>query len=283
MKKSNWQALILIILSIGTLIVYKRWDSMVADTVSPEIRAEEGTPNVSVYEDRSALLQGVSATDDRDGDVTASLIVERVSLLNSDGEASVQYAAFDSSGNVTKYSRIIRYTDYEGPKFQLAAPLRFAAGSTFEVVDLVRATDILEGDISHRVRATSLSEKALSDAGLYEVMFRVTNSMGDTRELALTVELYPAGSFNSELYLEDYLIHLSRGARFDPERYLDSFRYATGRVDLSDGVPGDFHLNVEGNVDTGKPGVYEVTYTMNHTLGYQTYTGCTRLVVIVEE
>ena len=40
-----------------------------------------------------------------DGDVTASLVVERVNLTDSDGSISVSYAAFDSAGNVAKVKR----------------------------------------------------------------------------------------------------------------------------------------------------------------------------------
>lgn len=283
MKKSNWLALILIGLSIAALVGYKAWDRMAADKTAPEITVEEGTLEVSVHEDRSALLQGVSAVDRRDGDVTGSVIVEHVGLLNSDGEASVRYAACDSSGNVAKFSRTIRFSDYESPRFRLSAPLQFPERGSFEVVDLMGARDALDGDISHRVRATSLSENALSDAGTYDVQFRVTNSMGDTQEVVLTVELYPVGSYNAELYLEEYLVYLPVGARFNARSYLQSFRCAMGRVDLAGGVPDGYELDTAGNVDTNTPGVYEVKYTMNYTQGYQTYTGCTRLVVIVEE
>lgn len=283
MKKHNWLALLLIGMSVAALMGYKAWDRMATDTVSPVITVEEGTLEVSVYDDSAALMQGVSATDDRDGDVTDSLIVEHVGLLSSDGEAAVRYAAIDRSGNVAKFSRIIRYSDYQRPKFRLTAPLQFSAGSSFDVVDLMHATDALDGDISHRVRAMALSEKSLSDPGIYDVQFRVTNALGDTQELTLQVELFPTGTYNAELFLEEYLIYLAVGDKFDAKGYLDSFRYGSNRKDLSGGVPDEFLLNLAGNVNTGVPGVYEVKYTLNYTQGYQIYTGCTRLVVVVEE
>ena len=49
-------------------------------------------------DDKSALLAGVTASDNVDGDVTAFLVVERVNLTDSDGSISVSYAAFDSAG-----------------------------------------------------------------------------------------------------------------------------------------------------------------------------------------
>lgn len=283
MKKYNWLALLLMGASIASLIGYKFWDSAVTDSTPPEISVEEGVLQTSVLADRAALLQGVTARDDRDGDVTGSVVVESVGGVTGDGQATVWYAAFDHSGNVARLNRTIQYTDYERPRFTLKAPLLFSAGSSFDVVDLMGAWDALDGDITHRVRATSLSEQALSDAGSYEILFQVTNSMGDTRNLTLTAELYPSGSYNSELYLTDYLIYLPLGTRFDPEDYLHSFRYSVNQVDLTGRVPGGYDLDISGTVDVKTPGIYEVDYTLSCTLGNQTYTGRSRLAVIVEE
>lgn len=283
MKKSNWLALLLIALSVAALMGYHFWDRVRTDLVPPQITVAEDTLEVSVYQDNTALLEGVTARDNRDGDVSGTLIVEHVGLVNSEGDATVRYAAFDRSGNVAKISRNIRFTDYESPRFGLSAPLLYAAGSTFEVVDQVKARDVLEGDISHRVRAASLADKALSDAGVYEVQFRVTNSLGDTREIVLQTELYPVGAYNADLTLDEYLIYLSVGDRFDAGSYLKEFRHSAKRVGLSGGIPEGYELDVTGSVDTRTPGVYEVKYTMEYIQGNQTYTGASRLVVIVEE
>ena len=283
MKKYNWAALFLIGLSIAALMGYKVWDRMVTDAVPPEITVEEGTLEVSVYDDRTALLQGISARDNRDGDVTGSVIVESVGGITGDGQAVVRYAAFDQSGNVAKVSRIIQYTDYESPRFMLKAPLLFLASGGFDVMNVMTAQDILDGDITHRVRVTAMADQTLNEPGEYEVLFRVTNSMGDVQDLRLTAELYPVGAYNSNLELKEYLIYLPKGNTFAPGDYLDVFRYAASRVELDGSVPEGFQLETTGTVDTDTPGVYEVKYIFSCEQGYQTYVGCSRLVVIVEE
>lgn len=53
------------------------------------------------------LLEGVTAMDDRDGDVTDSLVVEKVSKM-ADGDVIVSYAAMDRAGNVVKKARSYR-------------------------------------------------------------------------------------------------------------------------------------------------------------------------------
>ena len=203
--------------------------------------------------------------------------------ITADGQATVWYAAFDRSGNVAKASRTVQYTDYEQPRFCLTGPLLFPAGSTFDVLDVMRADDLLDGNISHRVRATSLSEQALSGPGTYGVLFQVSNSLGDTCSLTLNAELYPTGSYNADLKLTDYLIYLPVGSSFDPEDYLLSFRHSVKPVELRRGVPEEYQLDITGTVDTDTPGVYEVDYVLSYESGTQIYVGRSRLAVVVEE
>lgn len=53
------------------------------------------------------LLEGVSAFDDVDGDVTDSVLVEKISET-ADGSVIVTYVALDSADNVAKRSRIYK-------------------------------------------------------------------------------------------------------------------------------------------------------------------------------
>ena len=57
--------------------------------------------------DQARLLEGVTAQDDRDGDVTGSLMVEKVSET-SNGNVIITYVAKDHSDNVGKASRTVR-------------------------------------------------------------------------------------------------------------------------------------------------------------------------------
>ena len=71
-----------------------------------------GDENI-VYSDRmetSDLLEGVYAYDKQDGDVSSSLLIEKVSKT-ADGQVIVTYAARDDSNNVSKSSRIIPNED----------------------------------------------------------------------------------------------------------------------------------------------------------------------------
>lgn len=76
------------------------------DKNAPEITFPE---TAIVYEDGMAkeeLLEGITAYDSEDGDVTDALVVEKISTA-SDGRVIVTYAAVDSANNVTQKSRML--------------------------------------------------------------------------------------------------------------------------------------------------------------------------------
>lgn len=290
MKKRTWLFLVLIALCLAVFYGYRAVDRLNTDTKAPQISISSGTLQLSVQDSQSALLQGVTAKDETDGDVTASLVVESVRLTDPDGTVSVGYAAFDSAGNVAKASREVQYTDYESPRFTLSAPVAFSQSSGVDVLSIIHVTDMLDGDITHRIRATSLSEEAVTAVGTHEVQFRVTNSLGETAELVLPVEVYPAGNYQASLSLTDYLVYLPAGTAFNPKDYLNSFTVSGEVTSLRSGMPRNFTLQTVGTVDTQTPGVYSVGYTVTYTVVSETnpennrvYSGYSKLIVVVEE
>lgn len=282
MMKKNWMTVAVLVLSILAMVAYQVYDGMRTDTTAPAITVGTEVLEVSVHDGKDVLLQGMTAADVRDGDVTASLVVERVSEINDAHEVTVTYAAFDRSGNVAKAQRTVRYTDYESLRFTLNRPMVYASGSSFDLLAAIRAEDMVDGDISYRIKATSLDETAVTAAGLHSVQFRVTNSMGDTVELTLPVEVYTE-RYNAQLTLTDYLVYIQPGQRFDYMDYLDEFTVRDEVTKLHGTIPSDVILQVTGWVDTETPGVYALLMTMTQEQGTMSYVGCTQLVVVVEE
>lgn len=79
------------------------------DRKAPEIQIQDADITYVNGSDYSELLKGVTATDNREGDVTQNLVVEGV-YPNDDGTtASVVYAVKDKKNNVRKASRIVKY------------------------------------------------------------------------------------------------------------------------------------------------------------------------------
>ena len=288
-KRTNILLVVLILVCLAAFFGYRMLDGLRTDNRAPEIFLEDVIPELSVTDPADVLLQGVSARDKVDGDVTDSLLVEKVALLDGTGRVSVTYAAFDGAGNVAKAQREARYTDYSSPKFTLSIPLIYRYGTNFDVLNAVGVSDVIDGDIRHRIRATSLGEESVLESGHHEVEFRVTNSLGDTAVLVLPVDVGDMVAYEAALQLKQYLLYLPQGADFDPESCLQSFTLKGKTKDLSAGLPSGYKLETEGTVDTDTPGVYTVDYRVHYSEKYQSepvmyreYSGYSRLVVVVE-
>lgn len=74
-------------------------------TMTEEKISYEGSENVS------ELLNGVTATDDKDGDVTDTVKVDRVTEVQSMDYVVVTYVAKDRSNNITKKDRWVDLKD----------------------------------------------------------------------------------------------------------------------------------------------------------------------------
>lgn len=290
MKRKNWVPLLLILISLVVFAGYRQYDAWKTDIKAPEISISDAQMlEISVAAPKSALLQGVTAQDRRDGDVTGKLVVERMQLINADGLIEVGYAVADSSGNVAKAVRKVQYTDYEGPKFSLECPLVFEEHENIDIMDAVLASDVLDGDVQHRIRATAMTDESITKVGTHKVHFQVTNSLGDTSEIQIPVEVLETNTYEADLTLTDYLIYLPQGSGFQPKEYLDAFTYKGTTTQLSGGLPRDFSLKITGEVPTQTPGVYPVEYRVTYIVRHATnpdydqkFTGYSKLIVVVE-
>lgn len=249
------------------------------DHTGPQITFDKQQIRVSVKDSETALLGGVTAWDDKDGDVTSSVVVEGVSDLTADHIAKVTYAAFDEAGNVTKTQREVVYSDYKSPKFKLSKPLVFQSGTSFDLFRCIHAEDALDGSLDSRIKATLVEgDTVVSAEGIHKVAFRVTNSMGETVNLTVPVEVYPAGQYQGTVSLRENLVYLSAGSTFEPMDYLQSYQVGETIYTFFDGTAG-ISVTVGGDqVDTSTPGVYSVSYTVTDGVN----TGYTRLIVVVE-
>ena len=108
MKSSWWIAVAGIMAAVlgivGAMLVF------MSDRVAPVITVED-TDIVYVKGDKDdVLLQGVTATDKKDGDVTDSIIVEGVVISKNGKQAKICYVAKDKSNNISRAYRIVDYS-----------------------------------------------------------------------------------------------------------------------------------------------------------------------------
>ena len=224
MKRINVLLLMVLAVATGLFAGYHLWVHNRLDTVGPVLTIDEGILEVSVQDSEEALMQGIRAVDDRDGDVTATILVESIYGINDDNITTVTYAAFDRAGNVSKIQRQVRYKDYENPRFELYGSMTFTFGSGFDLLEYIGAVDVIEGDIGRRVHATLISDtKGITAQGRHQVKLQVTNNLGDTVEMVMPVEVFDPEWYVADVELTDYMIYLERGADFKPRDYLKGF------------------------------------------------------------
>ena len=258
-------AMALSILGVMAVCIFQK----IADGgASPEIVFSDDVLAVSTGADDAALLAGVTATDAEDGDVTASLLVEGVSGRNDDGTVRVTYAAFDSDRHVTKATRAVRYTDYTPPRFALSQPLICRTNGSRALSLFVGAADSIDGDLSDRVKIALTDGSSLLIAGTHTAELRVTNSIGDTASVPVTVEVTTGDVNPAYITLTQYLIYLPAGSSYAPLDYVSGVNGG----DSKNGVTADSAVN------TQVPGVYEVvfSYRSGNTESH------TRQIVVVE-
>lgn len=134
------------------------------DRVPPVITLA-GEENISIYAGETYVEPGYTATDDYDGDITASVETGSNLNVNIPGEYMIKYVAEDSSGNVALKERIITVLDrtpYTPNVPQTTAPVALNTFDDFRDLILARGYDMsfgfyrLDGTYSYLYRPDTL-------------------------------------------------------------------------------------------------------------------------------
>lgn len=253
-------------------------EKLAVDKTIPVITVEEESIEVSLKATDEELLKGVTAHDEKDGDLTDKIIVESISRFIEKGVSKVTYAVCDSNNNVAKATRTIKFKGYESPRFQVVDNLCFSLYEHIDIREHILASDSLEGNIKSNIIVTS-DDYATSIAGVFSLNVLVTNQKGDssTIKLPLIVEDRPLSVPSIEL--KEYLVYTKKGKTVNFKSYLvdawDIVETADNKkISLKDNVI------VESNVDFKTPGTYNVHYYVTNSLGLR---GHSVMTVIVEE
>lgn len=243
------------------------------DTTAPAMEDAIGELHLNHIEDRSALLAGLTATDDRDGDITDRILVERISHFTEAGACNVSYVVFDSSNNICKYDRKVVFDDYTVPRLSLEKPLVYYEGSEITFMDRLRLEHMLEGDISHKLRLEASNVNS-SEVGTYEIQVRARTAYGEEVYARLPLNVITYNSEAPIINLKQNLVYVKMGQPFDPKDYV---------LDVKDCNKNEINLDavyVFRQVDMSKPGYGQVRMEATDQWGHR---GVTYLTVIVEE
>lgn len=296
MKKIQVLSLIVFAVSVAVFGVYKVHSLMNDDSAGPEIVMDEDAIEVSATAAEEELLAGVTAVDEKDGDVTDTLVVEKMGNFVERGRREITIAAFDSDNHITKSSREVVYTDYHAPRFSLSAPLKFAAGVS-NILAYMSAEDVLDGDLTGNIKISGEYTLTADEPGDYPMLFTVSNSAGDVSTLPVTVTIYDAAEENRkpQITLSQYIVYTTIGAAVNPWDYVSAIQIDNRLYErCEDGILRDLspvqgqtrteirpeEVAITQNFDYNTPGVYEITYQIASADGS---VGTVRLIVVISE
>lgn len=259
------------------------------DHTPPVITCAEDVLYVSVDAEEKELLAGVTAEDDKDGDITSSIRVSAMSHFIAEGRRTITYIVFDEANQAGSAERTVVYTDYVSPRIYLAKPLRYTTNNFYDanIAENMAAEDCLDGDITNQIRITR-SSSYYYEAGDYDVTAQVTNSAGDVCVLTLKATVVDGGDTRElEKYypmLSEYIVYTEIGSELNLAQYLVGVKRGSREYTFAEDM--EFlsftkkDIDIEANVDYSKAGVYPVEYSCTTSEGVQAVT---RLYVVVEE
>ena len=217
----------------------------------PVINASDKTINLG---GTFNYMEGVSASDKENGDLTNKIIYEGVVDTNKAGNYKVTYTVSDSSNFHASKEINVKVVGGTAPILEVSDK-KIIQFEEFDYMKDVKATDN-SGDITSNITYEGIVDT--NKVGIYNVKYKASNVFGTT-EKVVKVEII----LNEKPVIEvaDKNIFLN-----------DSFNYLEG-VKAYDKEDGDLTSKIvieENNVDASKIGEYSVVYSVEDKHGQKT-------------
>lgn len=262
MKKGLIAAAIIVCIGITAGTVYLVLNR---DKTAPEIKVPaDNTLTYVAGQDKKLLLEGITAVDDKDGDVSDTLMVESVKPTSDGTQAEVTYTAMDNSRNVAKEKIIVNYqasveaapTDSgQTPEGTDANPENGEAGTEAPAPE---GEGTGEGEVPTDAPADTPTDPAATEQPPQE-------TAGSAEATEAAIAQLPAGS--PQFRLNQYEVTLPVGSKFDYSTYIQDI------TDDKDDRSALFRqIQLQNPVDTNTPGTYEVVYYVVDSDGNQSNT-----------
>ncbi|EQC0678411.1 immunoglobulin-like domain-containing protein [Listeria innocua] len=223
--------------------------------IAPTLTAEEQT--LHVYSNFDPL-EGVTAVDAEDGDLTSSIIVISNNVnMSIPGTYNVTYSVKDSNGAKTILSMNVNVVN--------DAPSLIVSEKTIHVKDSfnpligVTAVDLEDGDLTKEIKVIENTVDT-SKEGTYSVTYEVTDAVGGKTQKSISVAVVNDAPIIST---DDKNKNIPIDSEFN----------ALDEVTAYDTEDGDLTKEIkviENTVDTSKEGIYSVTYEVTDSYGKTT-------------
>ncbi|MBO7085721.1 MAG: DUF5011 domain-containing protein, partial [Bacilli bacterium] len=140
-----------------------------------------GADDVQILKgERFAPMDGVTARDEEDGDLTNQIDIQGSVNYNLVGEYTVTYTVRDNEGNVTTVVRKVTVVanDTDAPLLTGTQNKTIVIGdAAFRLTDNVSANDAIDGDVSANIEVSG--ELNIWKLGDYEIKYSVKDAAGN--------------------------------------------------------------------------------------------------------
>jgi len=224
----------------------------IVENVAPVIKAVDKT----ILEGTEfKVLEGVTATDNEDGDLTSKIEVIKNTVNNKEpGTYEVTYKVTDSGNKSVTKTIKVTVNKNNAPEIK-AEDKVITKDKEFKVLEGVTATDNEDGDLTSKIKVVenTVNNKVI---GIYKVIYEVVDNNGKktTKEIKVEVKADQLPVIN----VNDKVIFLNE--EFDPLE----------NVTATDSEDGDLTKKIKvikNTVDSKKLGIYQVTYQVIDSYG----------------
>ncbi len=223
-------------------------------------------------------LEGVTAKDYKGQNITltTSNVAWNKVNTNEEGEYQVKYTVTDSAGNTKIVYRTVKVEGEsivtqpvisKKPIISFPETTIIKTGSNFEPLDGVTAKDYNGKNIKLTKVNVLRNEVDTTEEGTYQVKYRVEDSEGNYKIVYRTVKVEgqnvvkPPATSKKPVITFSQITELQVGDTFDPLAGVTATDYKGEDIKLTES-----HVSWN-KVNTSKPGLYQVKYTVTDTEG----------------
>ena len=250
-------AVVLTVLSVLTVIL--------SDSKGPKITVEQKSITYVNGDDKASLLDGVSAYDAVDGDVTVSLIVKDITVLNSGDTAKVTYAARDNNNNISEAYRIVTYVDSDE---------NYSEPDDEAIFQEITEGEVTEAEVSAENTEAQATEEPVEDntQETEEPTEEVKEEPQEEEKPEESEKPQPKATENKpedktpKITLKQKSVNINVGQTFNPSDYIKSKENASS-------------IAIDGAINVMAPGTYPLTFKVT---GPDGKTASETLTVVVK-
>ena len=250
-------AVVLTVLSVLTVIF--------TDSKGPKITVEQRSITYVNGDDKTSLLDGVSAYDAVDGDVTVSLIVKDITVLNSGDTAKVTYAARDNNNNISEAYRIVTYVDSDENYSEPDDEAMFQEITEGEVTEAEASAENTETQATEE-QAEPVEEATEETTEEATEEPKAEEEPQDNKPKANANDIKKPDDKTPKITLKQKSVNINVGQTFNPSDYIKSKENASS-------------IAIDGAINVMAPGTYPLTFKVT---GPDGKTASETLTVVVK-